>query len=425
MRYSFYYRDLSEHTEPHGDFARSQPGGITIPKGGLFLSANSDISMRVLRLLAECGRVSRRTFDMLPYSYRNTCVYIKKLVDSKSVSLSGVGSSKSYILLDNGRKILSAYTPQRYTPELFALNKLLIRHPDRSRLRGDLAAMMSMAGFAVHPDDKPALPTFTPKPPDCQYAGLRELYQNYVPQQYGQIIPYQAAYTKHLTPVNCYYDSIQLKYLRGALADKGVNYSRACGVLMTPTSLFRVYHSRDVAMRFHKTGEENFSALLGAAFTGYMPDDKNGILVFGQGWLAAASILDIYLCDKSIWPPKEDIPREILGTTNLGNPLFYLPLRSEALELLRLIHFPDWRKSLMYFASTSYANLNQTGWTFQHEERRVCIVADLNLTNLAIILRSMMKNPREPVTLICLPWQKDFIVILRKKRRAGRKKQAR
>ena len=366
--------------------------------------------MTVLRLLAECGRVSRRTFDLLPYSYRNTCVYIKKLVDGKDVSLSGAGNSKSYILLGKGRKTLSAYNPQRYTPELFALNKLLIRHPERSRLRGDVAVMMSMAGFAVHPDDKPSLPAKTPPPPDLRYAGLRSLLHNREPHQYGEIIPNRAVYTKHLTPINCYYDSIQLKYLRDTAADKGVNYSRACGTLITTSNLFRVYHSRDVAMRFYKTGEENFSALLNCAFTGYVPKDKNGILVFGQGWTAAISSLAIYLREKMIAPPKDDIPGEILGTANLGNPLFYLPVRSEALELLRLMAFPDWRKSLMYFASMAHASITQTGWSYRHEGRRVCIVADLNLTNLAIVLRGMMKTPREPVTLLCLPWQQQFIL---------------
>lgn len=367
--------------------------------------------MTVMRLLAESGRVSRRTFDIIPYSYRNTCVYIKKLVDSRSISLSGKGNSKSYILLDNGRKTLAAFNPQRYTPELFELNKLLIRHADRSRLRGDVAAVMSLAGFAVHPDDKPTLPAFTQQPPDRQYHGLQLLYQSKEPQQYGQIIPNRTTYTKHLTPVNCYYDSIQIKDLRPHATDKNVNYSRACGVLFTPSCLFRVYHSRDVAMRFFKTGEENYSALMNATFSGYVPTDNSGILVFGQDWLSAISIFDNYLHDKAIPPPKSAKSEgEILNTTNLGNPLFYLPLRSEALELLRLLRFPDWRKSLMYYTSVAHAGIEQTGWSYQHEGRRVYIAADLNLTNLAIVLRGMMKNPREPVTLICLPWQQDFIL---------------
>ena len=366
--------------------------------------------MTVLQLLAECGRVSRRTFDILPYSYRNTCLYIKKLVDNKSAGQSGAGISKSYILLDGGRKALSAYHPQRYTPDLFDFNKLLIRHADRSRLRGDVGVMMSLAGFAVHPDDKPALPAFTPQPPDHQYTGLRFLFSNTQPHQYGQIIRSRATYLKHLTPINCYYDSVQLKGLRGSLDNSGVNYSRACGVLLTPSNLFRVYHSRDVAMRFHKTGEENLSALIASALIGYIPNDNSGILVFGQGWTSANSILDIYLRNTIIAPTKNsDIPGEILGTTNLGKPLLYLPMSKEALELLRLTRFPDWRKSLMHFAAASHAGLKQTNWHYQHEGRRVYIVADLNLTNLAIILRGVMKSPKEPVALVCLSWQQKFI----------------
>jgi len=238
---------------------------------------------------------------------------------------------------------------------------------------------------------------------------LRAKFNSTQPLQYGHIIPNQATYTEHLTPVNCYYDSVQIKYLRQTATDKGVNYSRACGVLFTPSCLFRVYHSRDVAMRFFKTGEENFSALLRSTFTGYVPADNSGILVFGQDWLSAISILDNYLREKAIPPPKKgDIQGEILNPANLGNPLFYLPLRSEAMELLRLMRFPDWRKSLMYYASIAHAKLEQIGWSYQYENRRVYITADLNLTNLAIVLRGMMKNPREPVSLLCLPWQQEF-----------------
>jgi len=168
--------------------------------------------LSVLRLLAECGRVSRRTFDMLPYSYRNTSVYIKKLVDSGHIFKSGKGDDKTYLLLGGGREILSATSPQRYTPELFDAVKQITRDNKRSRLRGDVAAAMSLAGFAIHPDDKPAPPASTPKPPDLQYSSLRDLLHNTQPHQYGQIIRGRAMYTKHLTPINCYYDSLQIKY---------------------------------------------------------------------------------------------------------------------------------------------------------------------------------------------------------------------
>ncbi len=379
----------------------------------LILSANSDISMCVLRLLAECGRVSRRTFDLLPYSHRNTCVYIKKLVDSHSISLSGRKGEWSYTLLDGGRQALSAFSPQRYTPELYELNKQLTRHPERARLRGDVAVMMSLAGFGVHPDDKPAMPAFTPPPPDLHTSSLRNMYLSKRPTEYGQIIPNRAEYTEHLTPINCYYDSIQIKLLRDSMDNKGVNYSRACGVLFTPTYLYRAYHSRDVAMRFHKTGEENFTALMRSAFTGYFPSNSSAVLVFGQGWTAAIAILDNYLRGKAALPSKHgEATGDILGTTNLGNPLFYLPLRSEALELLSLMRFPDWRRSLMYWISVAHAGLEQNSWSYQQGGRRAFIIADLNLTNLAIVLRGMMRNPRESVALICLPWQQDFIMSL-------------
>ncbi len=166
-------------------------------------------------------------------------------------------------------------------------------------------------------------------------------------------------------------------------------------------------------MRFHRTGEENFTALLRSAFTGYIPADNSGVIVFGQDWTPATAILDNYLRGKVALPAKRgDAAGDMLGTTNLGNPLIYLPLRKEALELLALMRFPDWRRSLMYYISVAHAELEQNNWSYQQGGRRVYIAADLNLTNLAIVLRSMIRDPREPVTLICLPWQQDFIVAL-------------
>jgi hypothetical protein len=76
------------------------------------------------------------------------------------------------------------------------------------------------------------------------------------------------------------------------------------------------------------------------------------------------------------------------------------------------MRFPDWRRSLLYYISAAHAGLEQNNWSYQHEGRRVYIVADLNLTNLAIVLRGKMRSAREPVTLICLAWQQDFILSL-------------
>ncbi len=255
------------------------------------------------------------------------------------------------------------------------------------------------------------MPAFTPPPPDLHKSSLRNMYLSKRPTEYGQIIPNRAAYTEHLTPINCYYDSVQIKLLRDSTDNKGINYSRACGVLLTPSCLFRAYHSRDVAMRFHMTGEENFTAMLRSAFTGYIPADNSGVILFGQDWTAASGILDNYLREKAAPPPKRgEAGSAALGTTNLGNPLLYLPLRKETLELLALMRFPDWRRSLMNYASVAHAELEQNSWSYQYEGRRVFIIADLNLTNLAIVLRGMMRNPREPVTLICISWQEDFIM---------------
>ena len=112
--------------------------------------------------------------------------------------------------------------------------KQLTRNPDdRAVLRGDTAAMLSLAGYAVHPDGKPGFPACTPPLPAAPgREAWRGLYQNYSDIRYPDE-PDEAVYTRHLTAVNCYYDACSVKellYDRGK-DGAGVRYSRACGVL--------------------------------------------------------------------------------------------------------------------------------------------------------------------------------------------------
>jgi len=369
---------------------------------------SSDNRIMALQLLAECGRVSRQgLLDIMPYSYRNKCLVIKKLVDDKLIGAAGNSrADESYSLLKIGRDELSRLNSQRYTPDLFELNNLLKQHPEQSRLCGDIAAAMSLAGYAVHPADKPILPAVTPDYEAYTPDTMKSIYRNERPHIYGEIFPNHTRYTRRITPVNCYYDRSQIKLTRESVTYNASRNARAAGALFTPTHLFRVYHGEDSNIKFFRNGEEHFYSLLEEVFKGYRPPEKKAVLLFGRDFAPAESLLDIHLNNK------RDVKNKgiLLGPSNLGAPLHYLPLSARAQELLRVMRYPDWHMSITTFASEiRFGIRGRQAWVYDHEGRRVYIVADLNLTHMATALRQIAGNPKRRAVFLCLPWQAEFI----------------
>ncbi len=385
----------------------------------------SDAQTTVLRLLAECGCVSKRALHMTKFEYFYLTKRLKVLCDNGYIRKTGKGLSKCYALNPSARNILSGDNEYRFTTELFETNKLLTRHSDRAMLRGDAAAALSLAGFSVHPDDKPPIPAHCPPMPDSpDDSDWRFLYQNSRQHTYHADND-NKAYTRRLTPVNCYYDAVLLKGLFPKSGDKGnegVNYSRVCGVLMTPSYLLRVYHSRDVAMKFNVTGERNMRSLLlsDAAFSGYLPVERRGVLVFGDDYSAAEKIIERHISGnkaklpstvkrKGRYQSRPAAADVMMGTTNLGAPLFYAPMERSALVLLRLMQYPLWQETLCRFINhTCFNQVRNNSWCHDLEGRQVYILAALNLTQIGVALQNIVRRPQQPVTLAYFDWQHSF-----------------
>lgn len=391
----------------------------------------SDVHYAVLQLLAECGWVSRPMLNLTGYSnpYQTRC--LKTLLDNQYIRKQGKGKSKSYALAARGRNHLAAYNACRFRAEVMELSRQLTRHPDRAVLRGDAAAMLSFAGYAVHPDDKPALPALTPPLPENPgHADWRTLCQN------TRLISYpdetdKRIYTRRTTSVNSYYDATMLKGLvprSGDRDNEGVNYSRACGVLMTPSRLLRVYHSRDVAMKFRVTGERNFRGLLlsDLVFSGCLPPERDSALIFGDGFTSAVHIIghSLYGYSSSLpagvrrrggkgYEAQKGTAGEMLTPTNLGNPAFYLPLRAGSLELLLMMRFPFWQEALLRKVNRELFGLTgQARWCFEHDGYMVYVLAALNLPQIDLAFRAIRSTPEQKTRIICLHWQEEFFRLL-------------
>lgn len=378
----------------------------------------TDIHYTILGLLSTCGWVSLPLLELLDYGYTYRTRSLKTLLDGQYIRKSGKGRTKAYAISTKGRNLLAAYNAQRFGGVAIRMTKQLTRHPERSVQRGDAAAFFSFGGFSVHPDDKPAFPADTPAPSGEDRRGLYRNTQSYrYPDQ-----PDVGVYRRRLTAINCYYDATCIKEL--AIDSAGVGYSRACGALVTPSYLLRVYHSRDVAMKFHSIGEQNFQCLLLSPkiFTGYLPEEQNAALILGTDFTAARHILEHHLAGYSSRMPLSakkkggkgytavnGLAGELVTPANLGRPAFYLPLCKDSLPLLRLMAYPFWQGFLVREVSRElFPRLSLPLWCFETDGYTVYILAALNLAQIDLAMRTVQGNSGKKVRFVCLDWQEPL-----------------
>ncbi|OUP69325.1 hypothetical protein B5F10_08845 [Anaerotruncus colihominis] len=397
-------------------------GRLYTTKGGIPIQHLSDIHYSILQLLAECGWVSQPLLELTGYSYTYRSRCLKTLLDSQYIRKRGQGRSKAYALTTGGRKVLASYNAQRYRKEILEASQKLTRHPERDVLRGDVAAILSLAGFSVHPDDKPVLPA--PIPLSTSVLEL-DAWKAILSNEEWVAYPCEAdqkQYCRKHTAIGCYYDAIALKE-KMPEGNEGVNYSRACGVLVTPSHLLTVYHSRDVAMMLRMTGEQNFQSFLfsGQAFIGYRPE-KRTALVFGSDFTAAIHIIKHHISGRDgsrfvsvrSGKTKNNYKTmkgggELLRPGNLGNPTFYLPLWPESLTLLQMMHYPFWQERMISQITKDVFHLGcQVKWCFQQEEYTIYILAALNLTQIDAAFRSIRDQPGGKFRILCFHWQEPF-----------------
>ena len=359
----------------------------------IYLGRQSVIKPSIFELLAVCGCVSKRVLTMLPYSYVKTNDNLRQMHKDRLIRMSGHGANKHYALLDAGKNTLTSSDSIRYPRRLFANNNTLLRDPSRTIAIGDTAAMLSMARYSIHPNDKPNLPAHTTLP--CDDNSWFDIYKT------GGIV----------SPMNCYYMAAEVKrYLRNS-NDKGIRYSRTCGILFTPEYLLRVFHSRDVAFEFRGTGEKKLNSLIAKLFSGYVPKQRNALLVFGKGFLAAEKILDGDF-DEARQRIAEISKKVTINTQNLGRPLYYRPIMPESMGLLQLMRYPGWEESLFeYVAKQIYFSYNRRTDAFYatgEDGSLLFIGIELNLTKFARMIRILRERPNRTVNFICLDWQEDF-----------------
>ena len=387
----------------------------------------SDIHLTILQLLAECGWVSPDLIGLTGYSYTYRTRALKLLLQQGLVRKQGEGQAKAYAISTKGRNHLATFNASRFRDDVMSqLGHLTRNADDRAVLRGDAAAFFSLAGYAVHPDDKPEFPVCTPSlPTSPERTDWTSLFQNIQTYQYPDEQD-RAIYNRHLTGVNCYYDAAAIKELfyTPGKDGKGIRYSRACGVVMTPSCLFRIYHCRDVAMKFHIAGERNLQNLLltDQVFRGFRPEITNTALLLGYDFTALQHILESHFAGRSAKSPVYVKKRERKGYEalkgsigervtpgNLGTPSFYLPLRAESLTLAHVMRYPFWQELLIREINRDLMKLdNQPRWSYEQGGTSYFLLFSLCLQQINLMLQTLRLSPNKRVQIFCLDWQESF-----------------
>ena len=197
---------------------------------------------------------------------------------------------------------------------------------------------------------------------------------------------------------------------------------------MTPSSLLRVYHSRDVAMKFQMTGERNLQNLLlsDQLFTGYQPPETNAALIFGTDFTAAAHILGSHLdgpgAQRPIYVKRRGgkgyaaiagTTGELLRPAHLGNPVYYLPLGKDSLPLLRTMGYPMWQEMLLREISRELFHFdNHPRWSFELDGQDIYILVCLSLPQIDLALRKIRMAAGQKVRIVCLDWQEPLFRLL-------------
>jgi hypothetical protein len=288
-------------------------------------------------------------------------------------------------------------------------------NPDRAVAKGDVAALMSQAGYGIHPHDKPPFPAHTPSPslPDSPIW----LLDNRRTHRYQSTdVPNDTAYCRRTTPVGCYYDSTEIKRFVASqriMEMPGIGNSRICGMALTTDYLFRILYSTEKVFLLKNTGEENIISNLRHLFTGYLPPNKHAILLVGDRQCKTALRLLENSNRKYLTPQQAGRVQnnQLLNTWNAGSPLFYLTLSRSSLSMLRIMQYPGWEAVIRRMAAQMvFRNVEPLRGDGRYHFRGdgvLCFIGiDLNLSQLSHML--LENDTRDAVVLVCLEWQVPF-----------------
>lgn len=259
-----------------------------------------------------------------------------------------------------------------------------------------MRAVSELAGFSVHPHekppasalsslplaDRPAFAAFTPseiserfrgdecsiynRTPFRYYDGPERTRYSYTPRDTKE-------YARRETPVGCLYTLTELPWLAEAEAKHQggtlgeldrLRYSRLSAILFTGHGLYRIYSTERTAPRLRKNGEDSAKIFLMAwadnVYKGslrelqtdgqgnltekFTTERLKGTILFGDDTHQAALSVLKNTWDTELWNQRGKTFNKIVQNFNLHMipDVYYLPVVRQAIPLYSMMIFPHW-----------------------------------------------------------------------------------
>lgn len=368
----------------------------------------------ILGYLSICGWVPRVALNLMPQSRQTISEAVAKLESTEMIASRGNRSNKLYRLLKGGGDFLTEINPIRHGLTVEENLSKRVRHEsDKVRLdglRSVISIMSALAGYAVHPHDKPELSMISaaqrredavsPSPVKPVYAAPPipsepNSIHNYADYRYRPIHPWDALtvedtneYRVHSSPIGCFYsrreilDEIATGTSSGRKLNpgiQGVQGSSIAGALFTGSGAYKVYHTENTAPRISLVPDANMTNSLGGwagIFYQCSLEEihlykhnrhlRGSILLGDSSYRAAISVVMETLRKKHNGKMRA---RKNPGTNfNLVDvpQTFYLPYIREALPVYSAMIYPQFELALRNIADSYRLIATDQIWTPVH-----------------------------------------------------------
>lgn len=389
---------------------------------------------QVLALLQETGGISRLTMKLMGICPSKQTLWLNRLQEQELVTKRDTSMGKAYIMTAQGSRYLKQLNARRHRDDsaVTGLNTEMI---ERSASISEVVALLKLSGYSTHQDDKPAIYDAIMKVRTLEAAVLPNELEAYLSSPRNQE-SYQYTfrscrdrkqYERRSTPMNCFYTSKEVKsYISGKMKEQfrmfseqsAVSFSRITGLLITPSSSYRLYNTRKAAMKVRMGGENAMKIAL-ADVVSCLSTAKElqveNVIIFGDGFKGAEKLMEASRKAALRIPGKKrdeaPNPASVMRINTIGKKVLYIPLDPVSVPLLQIMQFPGWQEFLrkMAFGSDYQASTDHHS-VFDGYLRGVPVYLEFipDLRRLENLMHYLQYVDVERVVIACLDWQKPF-----------------
>lgn len=414
---------------------------------------NQTYQLQLLKAIGACRWASKRTLVLYPTNDRCRQRTIKHMQDEGYISFKPMERGRRYRLTEKGANRLFDLNHKRYrhihkehiTGNDF--NKFWVKRVSHI---GEAFIMSELAGYASHPDDKPASEILLTQ--NRAGDGKQNRVNNLTTHRYhsederlgGNLELDTSPYKKRITPTGCFYTIRELKSLAELEAKRSggnvrdidnIKYTKLSGLLFTGEGGWRIYNTETTAPTFRPSGEiamlMRLSIWCGNVYgtslqkdSAYRAEFLRGSILMGDKSHEAAVGVIGYTNHTVLDPQLRRRAGNVTDSSHFNlkdiGIVYFLPVIHEAIPLYSCMLYEKWESSLRsgghsvlrarHLLKKSVA-LSHTGiydGELESGYKYACIIP-LNLNRVMRIIEDLENSDMPGVHIQCMEWQGSFI----------------